>query len=226
MSISNFKAFECEAEVCGVVRTLTWDGHEGQLTIHGLTGMMETTEVIQQLALGRVATMGTDMIERLANTTFPPKTAAVQQTVALTTAVGPPPVKKEQVKLVPKADTAPPAAQATTPTKTEPTPAPTPAPAGPTQAEPSTRPPVAGPAMPGDLDLAPFATYTRVGEIVAAIREQLGPTCQFDQIMDRARQILARGQSVCPALHVLEQKGALEERLRVHCAAKGVVGAA
>jgi hypothetical protein len=50
--LTRYKSFKAEAEVCGQVREISWEG--GVLSVHGLTSFVEMSEVLKSMATGTV----------------------------------------------------------------------------------------------------------------------------------------------------------------------------
>lgn len=237
--ISKFVSFKVEAEVCGQVRIVEWDADPGFFIVRGITSMLEAAELIQKLSSGGVAAFGDETIERMVGTSFPPLTEEPKKqagpppgtaTIPIKQMKDKPPQVAQEVKTESPKESAPTAQPArsdtTQPSTTPPVVSSTPAPIGQPTNGASTSPPVGDTAKPGE-DWRPFATFTRIGQIVDGLRQLVGQEANFDTIWIKALDIQAA--NACPAMNAAMQShgglGGLKVRLQTHCAAKKVAGA-
>lgn len=152
-----------------------------------------------------------------------------EQEVERIKAVAPP--TTEVVYVPPKAQavatTAPPAQPVTTTISTTPPVASsTPAPTGQPIGVASTSPPAGVTAQAGE-DWRPFATFTRIGQIVDGLRNLVGREADFETVWAKAVQIQAAGACAAMDAAIQQHKGleGLKTRILTRCVADKVPGA-
>jgi hypothetical protein len=200
MGIHKFKQFEVEAEVCGQVRTVSWEATEGIMAITGIHSFAEAVEILHELALGGVVSMGMEET--------PTKTAADDRAA--------PPVPTEEFAAAENAlqhqarsGMVPAAVPVTKPLDGKPLP----------KFEDklaSESPRMA--AVTSD-DMAVFGRMVKIGEVVEELRKRGHHT--YEAILAECRKMAGVGD-VCPPVDQLHAAGTLEDRLKVHLAGKGI----
>jgi hypothetical protein len=209
MAIMKFKGFVVEAEVCGQQKTVEWNGVD--LRIEDVTSMGEAAAVIKALASGGNAAFAVGEIEAMVELTAkdvtpePPPFVTATKTITMKVED----ISPERVEIKEAAKVEPP--------KAEPSAALAPS------ASPSSAPAAASAASPASPseDLAVFGRFTKLSEVVAEVRARGNE--DFPKILAFCKRLADLGD-ICAPIDSLTGLGKLEERLKVHCAGKGVAG--
>jgi hypothetical protein len=220
MPIMKFKQFTVEAEIAGEMRAVVWDGRS--LEICDVVTMGQAAEIIGRLSAGGTIAFAQQELDKMveasgAEDAANPAGVAAKQVVivplatpsgALTVTMATDGMaavaRLEEAKTIPPKASAPPAQQENL------------------SAAASAS---AAPASPSDGllegDLSVFGRFTKLSEVVAEVRKRGHEN--YAAILAYCARLGALGD-VCPPIDLLVQGGKLEERLKVHCAGKGVPG--